>query len=598
MAKQYVSNFLAADLPARLINYRNYWNLTSSQLPDPLMYASYEPFALDRWPTIITLVMGTDSINRMGYSGMGEPQLQVSYDMRTYVWVRATGTQAVTDQRDNLTTVVREALMDHPSLSAYDNSVPCSPKIDESTIVEQFSDLTLIKGERLLAGAFVGYTLTLDEDITAESLGVVYTTSSVVQPIPVVPNAPTNLLAVAGDEDVALSWVESSWNGGVYDISGYVIQRSSDGGLSWSTVVADTGSVDGFYRVAGLSADTYQFRVAALNEAGTGAYSASSNAVTVVTSVPGQVGVVTPTAGVSEVALSWAAPSPGSSPITDYVVQYSINGLNWTTFADGVSDATTAIVTGLTNETLYHFRVAAVSDVGTGLYSNSVSARFVVFSPLDLSPTLWLDASDTGTITESGGSVSQWDDKSGNDNHATEATAAYQPTTGTRTMNSLNVLDFASNRLQGTYDTTLPCHIFAVAQLDATSAERSLVDGKSSARRVIGTTAANEWKITNSYLAGTTITGGSVDTEAYVFHAYFDNGASSELFVDSVSIVSGDAGTSESVSGITIGSTYVFTLDPWDGIIAEIVIVSGTLTAEQISDTETYLANKWGMTLP
>ena len=195
------------------------------------------------------------------------------------------------------------------------------------------------------------------------------------QPIPVVPNAPTNVLAVAGDEDVALSWVESSWNGGVYDISGYVIQQSSDGGLSWSTVVADTGSVDGFYRVAGLSADTYQFRVAALNEAGTGAYSASSNAVTVVTSVPGQVGVVTATAGISEVLLSWSAPLSGSSPITDYVVQYSINGLNWTTFADGVSDATTATVTGLSNGTLYHLRVAAVSDVGTGLFSNSVSAR-------------------------------------------------------------------------------------------------------------------------------------------------------------------------------------------------------------------------------
>ena len=29
---------------------------------------------------------------------------------------------------------------------------------------------------------------------------------------------------------------------------------------------------------------------------------------------------------------------------------------------------------------------------------------------------LWLDASDTSTITQSEGSVSQWDDKSGNGN--------------------------------------------------------------------------------------------------------------------------------------------------------------------------------------
>ena len=280
-AKQFVTNYLAADLPSRLVNYRNYWNLTADQLPDPVMYANYEPFALDRWPTIITLVMGTDSIERVGYSGVGEPQLHVAYDMRTYVWIRATGTQVVTDQRDNLTTVVREALMDHPSLSAYDTDVPCSPKIDEGTIVEQFSDLTLIKGERLLAGSFIGYTLTLDETITADTLGIVQSTNAIVQRIPVTPNAPTNVVAVAGDTEVTLAWVEATWNGGVYEITGYVIQQSTDDGTTWTTIVADTGSVDGFYRVTGLTNGTdYQFRVAALNAAGTGAYSASSLEVT------------------------------------------------------------------------------------------------------------------------------------------------------------------------------------------------------------------------------------------------------------------------------------------------------------------------------
>jgi hypothetical protein len=252
----------------------------------------------------------------------------------------------------------------------------------------------------------------------------------------------------------------------------------------------------------------------------------------------------------------------------------------------------------------YAALVASPGDISVDLNISLDTVNVFVgtspeFLPSDLELSLWLDASDTSTIIEDpigSGSVSQWDDKSGNDNYATESTAAYQPTTGTRTMNSLNVLDFASNRLQGLYNTALPCHIFAVAQLDATSANRSLVDGRSSSRRIIGTTSANEWKITNSYLAGTTITGGSVDTEAHVFHAYFDNGASSELFVDSVSTIFGDAGTNGgSVSGITIGSSYVFTLDPWDGIIAEVAIVSGTLTAQEINNMEAYLANKWGI---
>ncbi len=40
----------------------------------------------------------------------------------------------------------------------------------------------------------------------------------------------------------------------------------------------------------------------------------------------------------------------------------------------------------------------------------------------------WFDASDADSITQSGGAVSQWDDKSGNGNHATQGTASQRPT--------------------------------------------------------------------------------------------------------------------------------------------------------------------------
>lgn len=78
------------------------------------------------------------------------------------------------------------------------------------------------------------------------------------------------------------------------------------------------------------------------------------------------------------------------------------------------------------------------------LYGKKESA---VFSPLDLSPLLWLDASDESTITESGGAVSQWDDKSGNGNHVVQAAGGLQPTTGVNTFNGLNVLYFAYDLL-------------------------------------------------------------------------------------------------------------------------------------------------------
>lgn len=82
------------------------------------------------------------------------------------------------------------------------------------------------------------------------------------------------------------------------------------------------------------------------------------------------------TAGDTQVSLSWTAPAGvlAQAPVTDYVVQYSSNGgTTWATFADGTSTATTATVTGLTNNTEYTFRVAAVNGVGTGSFGESVA---------------------------------------------------------------------------------------------------------------------------------------------------------------------------------------------------------------------------------
>ncbi|MBT8038211.1 MAG: InlB B-repeat-containing protein, partial [Verrucomicrobiae bacterium] len=49
------------------------------------------------------------------------------------------------------------------------------------------------------------------------------------------------------------------------------------------------------------------------------------------------------------------------------------------------------------------------------------------WSPALMATTAWFDASDTNTITLNGGNVSQWADKSGNDNHASQGNSDRQP---------------------------------------------------------------------------------------------------------------------------------------------------------------------------
>ncbi len=171
-AKQYVTDYLEADLPTRIIDYRNAWLITDADLPVPAKYLSYEPVALDKWPTVITVAISMNGMDRIGYLG-ADPQYRVTYVMRTYVWTRASNAEQTTMGRDRLTTVVRSALLDYPCLKAADPRDTFQIKIDESTMREEFSDLTPLKGERFLAGAYIGYEISLDEVVMRKPLGIV-----------------------------------------------------------------------------------------------------------------------------------------------------------------------------------------------------------------------------------------------------------------------------------------------------------------------------------------------------------------------------------------------------------------------------------------
>ena len=172
-AKYYVNKYLTADLPNRINRYRSGWNLDSNELPTPEFFLTYEPIALDHWPTIITVCISTSPFERMMQGSQGDPLYRVTYSMRTYIWAKTEGSEAVTLLRDRLTTVLRSALMDRPCLTQYDSDTEADIFIDESSLREEFSDLTLIKGDRVLAGAYLGYDLILNEVIYRDQIAAI-----------------------------------------------------------------------------------------------------------------------------------------------------------------------------------------------------------------------------------------------------------------------------------------------------------------------------------------------------------------------------------------------------------------------------------------
>lgn len=173
-AKSYVSTYLAADMPLRILSYRNAWNVDDIRLPAPVKYLTYEPVALDEWPTIITVAISMPGLERISHD-RGNPLYRVKYSMRTYIWVRTEQADETTLMRDRLTTVVRSALLDYPCLRAVDSRETFRVMIDEGTIREEYSDLTALKGERYLAGAYVSYDLEIDEVVMRESIATLNT---------------------------------------------------------------------------------------------------------------------------------------------------------------------------------------------------------------------------------------------------------------------------------------------------------------------------------------------------------------------------------------------------------------------------------------
>jgi hypothetical protein len=195
------------------------------------------------------------------------------------------------------------------------------------------------------------------------------------------PGVPTGVTGMPGNGRVRLMWTAPSSHGGAA-ISDYVVHVCSDAGATWSTFV-DGVSKARSTTVRGLTNGTsYVFRVTAVNVAGTGTASAASVAVTPRT----RPGVPTSVAGIpgdGQVSLTWAAPAAdGGAAMSDYIVQFSSDaGSKWTTFADGVSTAKSATVTGLTNGTAYVFRVAAVNVAGPGAASIA-SAAIIPAAPV------------------------------------------------------------------------------------------------------------------------------------------------------------------------------------------------------------------------
>lgn len=215
----------------------------------------------------------------------------------------------------------------------------------------------------------------------------------------------------------------------------------------------------------------------------------------------------------------------------------------------------------------------------------------------------WFDAADAGTITESGGLVSAWADKSATGMSLTQGTDANKPTTGATTLNALNVLTFdGGDRL---FDTTatLPDNNPGVTALVVSAwdhaANAGMVlwatnAGASAFSWTLGRTTANNLAFRGDHGVAAAQAAFNDNTTAWQVLAGTGTLSLREIYQNGT-LKDDDADTDvEKVAGrLYVGGTN-------DGIIlltgkvAEIVIFSGTDTTIR-QKGEGYLAWKWGL---
>ena len=227
---------------------------------------------------------------------------------------------------------------------------------------------------------------------------------SVVSGVPVKPA----LSAVFGDGSVVLSASVSSINGSAITKWQYQQKASASEYGEWVDV-ADTGTSI-THTVTGLTNGTvYGFRVRAVNGAGS---SPDSDEVTVTPAAVPDEPVLSVVSGDGSVVLSASVSSANGSAITKWQYQQKTGVSEYGAWTDIANTGTsmTHTVTGLTNGTVYVFRVRAVNGVGDSAVSNEVS----VVSGVPTKPALDAVAGDGSVVLSAsvssvnGSAITKW----------------------------------------------------------------------------------------------------------------------------------------------------------------------------------------------
>ena len=177
------------------------------------------------------------------------------------------------------------------------------------------------------------------------------------------PEAPTNLVLTPGNSQITVSWTAPSSGGA--DITGYHLQYKESTSLTWINS-GHSGTGTSFTIISLTNGTSYDVRVAAINDNGTGDYVDGS---TTPRTMPGAPENLVLTRGNAQITVTWDAPTNnGGDTVSDYDLDYKLASASGWTDSSHSGAGTSFVITGLTNGSEYDVRIAATNGAGPGPY--------------------------------------------------------------------------------------------------------------------------------------------------------------------------------------------------------------------------------------
>jgi fibronectin type 3 domain-containing protein len=218
----------------------------------------------------------------------------------------------------------------------------------------------------IILGSFLGfsYSLSINENIASTGTHACIVFPPAPPRIAAPPGAPQNLVATAGNSQIAITWQIPLSDGGVA-ITNYKIYRGiSLGGESLFTTL---GNVTTFNDLIVIEGTTYYYKVSAVNGDGESPQSNEASATPMFPpGVPRNLQVI---AGNGQLVVSWQVPaSSGSTPVLGYKVYRGTTSTGETLYLS-IGNETMVIDWGVQPGHKYFYQISALNTVGEGIRS-------------------------------------------------------------------------------------------------------------------------------------------------------------------------------------------------------------------------------------